>query len=142
MRFSLGQEWKDGTCVGEAQYCGWANVLEAAEVLNRQGGYAGYCDWRMPTKEELQTLVYCSSGLPKTWNDTGKSCQDRLETLETPTIYQPIFPNTGNHIYWFYATDTETSIMGGTISFNICGGYVGCQNKNLGGFARLVRGGQ
>ncbi len=32
------------------------------QTLNRQGGYAGYRDWRVPTKEELLTLVYCSSG--------------------------------------------------------------------------------
>ncbi len=73
MRFSLGQEWKRETCVGEAKKYTWQEALEAARVLNRQGGYAGYCDWRVPTRKELCTLAF---------------------------VYQPVFPNTPGWWYW------------------------------------------
>ncbi|HOW76066.1 MAG TPA: DUF1566 domain-containing protein [Candidatus Competibacteraceae bacterium] len=97
MRFSLGQAWEGGTCTGEAKEYTWQKALDAAKKLNRQGGYAGYRDWRVPTKEELQTLIYSSSGLPKTWNDTGELCEG---DYERPTIYQPVFPNTPDWWYW------------------------------------------
>jgi hypothetical protein len=47
--------------------------------------YAGYSDWRMPTIDELKTLLYCSKGK----NDDGV-CNDGSET---PAINQQIFPN-------------------------------------------------
>ena len=97
MRFSLGQEWKKGACIGEAQTHTWQAALDAAKTLNLQGGYVGLRDWRVPTKEELKSIVYCSSGLPKTWNDTGKCCEG---DYDKPTIYQQAFPNTPISHYW------------------------------------------
>lgn len=136
MRFSLGQEWKDDTCVGEAQICGWEEALEAAEVLNRQGGYADHNDWRVPTIQELQTLLYCSSGLPKTWNDTGEKCQGHFER---PTIYQPMFPNTSLRWYWSSSEHPTGADWAWAVSF-----YYGENGSIYKGthVARLVRGGQ
>jgi hypothetical protein len=73
MRFSLGQEWKGGTCTDEARKYTWQEAFDAAETLNRQGGCAGYRGWRVPTKEELQTLI------------SGK---------QSPTIDRTAFPDT------------------------------------------------
>ena len=81
MRFSLGQEWRGGTCVGEAKTYKWMLALNAAVALNHKGGYAGRYDWRLPTKDELLSLVYCSSGKPKTWNDTGRPCEHSKPAL-------------------------------------------------------------
>jgi len=97
MRCSLGQTWQGGTCVGEAKTYSWQAALDVADTLNRQGGYAGYQDWRVPTKEELLALVYCSSGQPKTWNDTGALCGGNYGS---PTLNQSAFPNTPNRWYW------------------------------------------
>ncbi len=63
MRCSLGQTWQGETCVGQAKQELWQAALATANAFNRQGGYADYQDWRVPKKEELQTLIYCSSGL-------------------------------------------------------------------------------
>ena len=60
-------------------------------------GFAGYSDWCLPTIEELRTLVYCSSGKPKTWNDTGKSCKG---DYQRPTIASEVFPNTPTPTWW------------------------------------------
>jgi hypothetical protein len=140
MRFSLGQKWQNETCVGEAKEYNWKRALDAAEVLNRQGGYAGYRDWRVPTKEELQTLIYSSSRLPKKWNDTGERCQG---DYESPTIYQPAFPNTPMWGYWSSSTDASHRYYpdyAWGVAFQ--SGYVGDGHKASDSHVRLVRGGQ
>jgi len=137
MRFSLGQEWKDGTCTGEAKSYTWQEALDAARELNRQGGYAGYQDWRVPTEEELQTLIYSSSGLPKTWNDTGDPCKGNYER---PTIYQPAFPNMSTS--WFWSSSVSANYPDRAWGVNFYYGVVVAHGKVNDGHLRLVRGGQ
>ena len=135
MRCSLGQTWQGGTCVGEAKTYSWQAALDAANTL-RMGSYAGYRDWRVPTREELLTLIYCSSGRPKTWNDTGKSCEG---DYERPTIYQSAFPDTPPISYWSaspfvpYAAWNVFFDYGNDSTGVVRGGYSA---------VRLVRGGQ
>jgi len=137
MRCSLGQEWRVGTCVGNAATYRWEEAREAAETLNRHGGYAGYQDWRLPTIEELQALIYCSSGQPRTWNDTRESCKGKYEY---PTIDQAAFPETPGGWFW------SSSSYAGNPDY-AWGVYFG--NGNVNGYykdydyhVRLVRGGQ
>lgn len=56
--------------------------------------YAGYSDWRLPTIDELKTLVYCSKGV----KDKG-TCKSGSEK---PTINQQAFPNTAYATFSFY----------------------------------------
>ena len=112
-------------------------ALDAANAFDRQGGYAGYRDWRVPTIEELRTLVYCSSGQPKTWNDTGKPCEGYYES---PTIYQSAFPNTSG---WFWSSSTSDPNDDGVWSVTFGNGYnYDNYTGSYGGAVRLVRGGQ
>jgi hypothetical protein len=77
-----GQTWAGGSCAGSLTPYTWT---EANALTNST--YAGKSDWRVPTLEELQTLI-------------------------TPTIYQPtissinssVFPNQ-NYIFWSSTTD-------------------------------------
>ena len=137
MRCSLGQTWQGGTCVGEAKTYSWQAALDAANTLNRQGGYAGYRDWRVPTREELLTLVYCSSGQPKTWNDTGKSCEG---DFKRPTLYQPTFPNTPD--FWFWSSSPYAYSPDGAWYVTFYYGAVYGYGKGSAKYVRLVRGGQ
>lgn len=138
MRCSLGQTWRDGTCVGKAESYAWQGTLDAAATLNRQGGYAGHRDWRVPTKEELLTLVYCSSGQPKTWNDTGALCGGNYGS---PTLNQSAFPNTPNRWYWS-SSSVPFQPHDPALIVDFDGGDVkGNDKKTQYNFVRLARGG-
>ena len=138
MRCALGQTWQRGTCIGEAEKYDWQAAQDAANALNRQGGYAGYRDWRVPTIEELRTLIYCSSGQPKTWNDTGESCEG---DYQRPTIYQPAFPNTP--LLWYWSSSTYAGNPDKARLVNFLFGNVLADNKGSSLLVvRLVRGGQ
>ena len=138
MRCSLGQTWRAGTCVGEAKKHAWQAALGAAKAMNRQEGYAGYRNWRVPTIEELKTLVYCSSGQPKTWNDTGETCKG--DNLERPTLYQPAFPNTPG--LWYWSSSIHGDLLDYVSNVSFVDGHVYADNKVSGNHVRLVRGGQ
>jgi len=56
-RFALGQTWRDNTVHGDAKVYTWQDALDAVQAFNRQGGYAGYTDWRIPDINELKTLL-------------------------------------------------------------------------------------
>ena len=137
MRCSLGQAWQGGMCRGGTETYAWQTALDAAKSLNRQGGYAGYRDWRVPAIEGLRTLVYCSSGQPKTWNDTGKSCEG---DYERPTIYQSAFPNTP--AFWFWSSSPYAYSPDGAWYVTFYYGAVYGYGKGSAKYVRLVRGGQ
>ncbi|MBK8754665.1 MAG: DUF1566 domain-containing protein [Candidatus Competibacteraceae bacterium] len=136
MRFSLGQVWKGDHCVGHAQQFTWEEALKAARTLNRQGGYAGYRDWRVPKREELLTLVYCSSGLPKVWNDTGDPCEG---DYQRPTIHSTTFPNTPDNWYWTASTAANPPDSAWLVLFTY--GCARIYPKALNLRVRLARGG-
>lgn len=58
-RISIGQEWKDGSCIGEAHEVQWNNAKQACKEFN----LGSFSNWRLPTVEELKTLmVYSNTG--------------------------------------------------------------------------------
>ena len=139
MRCSLGQAWQGGTCVGEAEKYDWQSAPDVTKALNCQGGYVSYRDWRVPTKEELETLFYCSSGQPKTWNDTGISCKG---DFKRPPIYQTAFPNTREEVYWSSSVHAHyPDIALGVAFLHVVAVYAGSKANDL-HHARLVRGEQ
>jgi len=121
MRFSLGQEWNGGTCTGEARKYTWQEAFDAAETLNRQGGCAGYRGWRVPTKEELQTLI------------SGK---------QSPTIDRTAFPDTPGWWYWSSSVYAYNPDDAWGVNFGYGYGYVGYDGNHHAYHVRLVRGGQ
>ncbi|TWI75377.1 uncharacterized protein DUF1566 [Desulfobotulus alkaliphilus] len=57
MRCALGQSWEGGTCTGDASMHIWQDALMEAEQLNREGGFGGFSDWRLPNYKELASIV-------------------------------------------------------------------------------------
>lgn len=99
MRCSLGQRWTGTTCSGNAKKWYPRHGEKAAQ------GFAGYDDWRLPSRFELQTLVYCGENAK--FNNVRfailmmPACQG---TYDSPTILQEIFPNT---VADYYLTSSE-----------------------------------
>ena len=57
MRCSLGQTWTGTTCTGTPVTYSWQAAQDAADKLNREGGYANHHDWRVPKIAELASIV-------------------------------------------------------------------------------------
>ncbi|MDM1249276.1 DUF1566 domain-containing protein [Acinetobacter sp. R933-2] len=52
-RISIGQEWKAGQCIGDAKFMNWTT----AQIACRHFRLAGYHNWRLPTIDELKTIM-------------------------------------------------------------------------------------
>ena len=85
-RCSLGQTWNGATCSGKATKYNWDEARRIAPA-----------GWRLPTKDELASLVYCSSGEPAYWKSTSETCKG---VYESPSIWIPAFPNTPEEWFW------------------------------------------
>ncbi len=79
---SEGQSGAD-CATGAATALTWADALTAAANANT-AGFAGYSDWRLPSKQELQSII-----------ETG---------CYSPSINNTVFPATASSYYWTSTT--------------------------------------
>jgi subtilisin family serine protease len=70
MKCSLGQNLTDPGCAGGAAGYTWANAFGACSGLN----FAGYTDWRLPTRDELNSIIKCANGNPTPPADNSSKC--------------------------------------------------------------------
>lgn len=105
MRCSLGQKLNPGgdSCRGKASMHNRDDAMALPGLMNRQGGFAGYTDWRLPSFAELSTIRACSSSravgpepLPG-GRSTFSGCSG---TFSSPTIDISLFPDTPKVLYW------------------------------------------
>jgi len=99
-------------------------------------GLCGSNNWRMPTKDELKLLVYCSNG-PSSPLEDDTLCNDGFSE---PTIDTIFFPNNRNSAYW-PATASDSSDMAWSVMFYNGASYP-YRPKNHAISVRLVRSGQ
>lgn len=108
------------TCAGTldaAPYNGQCNTSNYAAAVNA-AALCGFSDWRLPTRQELSTLVHAGG--------------------VTPTIDSAYFPNTGNNYHWSSATSAVDAASAWTVDFN--DGAVHADKKSYEFFLiRLVR---
>lgn len=106
MRCSMGQILAQGKCHGNATTTTYKGALKAGEVeIYRKTG--GYSDWRVPSMDEMRSLVYCSSEQPYRWNKSGDPCKG---DYKIPTINAEAFPGTPSSSFWSassYAKDSN-----------------------------------
>lgn len=69
-RISIGQEWESGRCLGRATELNLADAKKSCQLFR----LAGYKDWRLPTIEELKTLL----------DESGKNYQCGRHILFNP----------------------------------------------------------
>jgi len=89
MRCSLGQTWDGSTCKGEPTSYQWKEAMKFPSDFS----YEGYSDWQVPSFEELESLVYCSTG-----KDTNPAADGFCKNYSVePTIMSDVFPQTSQH---------------------------------------------
>ena len=96
----LGLECNSGTDVftaGDPVDFDWDESLQYIENLNSSGGYAGYSNWRLPNRKELESLVE--------------------ESCFSPAININQFPNTPNSFYWSSSRYPSNTIFAWGVSF-------------------------
>lgn len=104
---------------GTASFMNWAAALTEAVAAN-SANYKGHNDWRLPNKNELESLV--------------------LITANNPAIDLNAFPATPSQFYWSSTTYTPDPAVAWVVSFNV--GVSLADLKTAGYVVRLVRSGQ
>jgi uncharacterized membrane protein YuzA (DUF378 family) len=129
---SVGQTWMEDTCSGVAKTMGW---FESTKV---SVNFAGHNDWRLPTKEELLTLVFCSDGK----YDIDGSCKN-MPDVTRPTINTTYFPHTQSNFYWSSSPNSDNSRYAWYVNFGYgfrySDGGSGSDDKYGNYYVRLVR---
>ncbi|NOZ54592.1 MAG: DUF1566 domain-containing protein [Gammaproteobacteria bacterium] len=87
LRCPLGMKWDTKRCRNIPERMNWSDAQSNISKLNEQGGYAGFQDWRLPTLDELSTLV-------------ERQCY-------APAINSEIFPDTPLIGFWSSTTDPD-----------------------------------
>lgn len=141
MRCSLGQSWDGKTCTGEAKEYTWHDATKLTH------NFAGSTAWRLPTVEELDSLVYCSKGRKPSARPNGKYVEDTNgvclgDNYQRPTIDIRAFPNTPDSLsfYWSSSPSAYDSSYAWGVGFS--DGFVYRSNKGSNDHVRLVRAGQ
>ena len=85
---SIGQLWNGSTCTGVPNKFNWD------EAVKIKSDFANKTDWRLPLKEELLDLIYCSDG---EYNQQ-KECANYFANISA--INTNYFSNTPNVSFW------------------------------------------
>ena len=76
VRCSVGQQWDGSVCKGDAKPFTWSEALKLANLEK----FAGYDDWRLPNKNQLESIV------------EGRCV--------SPSVNIKVFPSTQSAFYW------------------------------------------
>ena len=112
-----GQSGAD--CEGTVGQFNWDDAMKIPKTVN-QRGFAGYHDWRIPSREELESLV-----MPERAN---------------PAISTEVFPNTPASDVWSGSPGAYSAKDAWYVGFD--SGYSDLESRRYGLGVRLVRGGQ
>ena len=126
-RCSVGQTWTGAACSGDAMKMTWDDAMKLTS------NFAGHNDWRLPTKDELMQLVFCSDGQ---YTADGK-CTNYI-TVTRPTINTTYFPNTPSDWFWSSSPIADGSSSAWFVSFSY--GFSYDSDKPNNNNVRLVRG--
>ncbi len=125
MRCHIGQTFEQGQCMGEPKKMDQRDGANEVKRLNYTGGFAGSKEWRLPTVEELQSLVFCENGMSErqrsvklnaqTSKNLPESCQG--DNYLRPAIDPIVFPNAAKDWVWTGTPDFDRVINMWAINF-------------------------
>ena len=118
-RCSEGQTWEYDRCVGKISTFKWGKIMPKGKQ-RQWAAFAGHDDWRVPSAEELQSII------------------DR--TRVEPSINSYAFPNTPSEWFWSSSAYAGGSSYSWIVDFGY--GYVFSDARTIANAVRLVRGGQ
>ena len=78
-RYAVGQHWQNGEVDGKAKGMAWDEAMEYADAFNQLDECGRFTDWRLPTIDELKSIVEENRGVK---------------------INQTVFPNTPARKFW------------------------------------------
>ncbi|AHE98506.1 hypothetical protein THITH_09815 [Thioalkalivibrio paradoxus ARh 1] len=112
-RCALGQQWDGAACTGSAGAYSHAEARQATTAFNRPHA-SEEPEWRVPAIEELQGLVYCTSGTPAHFPD-GTGCWG---SHGIPTLEPTVFPTGSAAGGWFWSRSTHTDGQAWGVDFD------------------------
>jgi hypothetical protein len=151
MRPALGQDWDNEIVVGDALYVDWETaVLSVDEINNVFSDLGFHNDWRLPTVDELKTLIDFNKGTEANYIDADVFPNNGMYFWTSSTPYSPEDNNELDNtellnLMQEYATESELSsfsdmLAGNMVVVYFADGTVG-EGWKKGEFAvRLVRG--
>lgn len=112
-------------------------VTSFLAALNAGAGFAGYTDWRLPNRKEMESLVNLEASLPATFPAFDVSCGTWSTGNEgcTVTTCSCTWPG----LYW--QSSTYIGAPGLAWIFDFGSGYIHADDKNVAYRVRAVRGG-
>lgn len=139
-RCSEGQIWTGYTCEGKANKMRWDNAMPNGRQKSWPI-FAGYDDWKLPTKEQLRTLVWCSNGVNQkmAWRKScnGKGVRVRNVNYRHPTIDTVAFPNAPAEGFWTSSAYNPDLADAWAVGFDH--GYAEWHGRSSNGRVRLFR---
>jgi hypothetical protein len=118
--------WYDSNPATNGGYAGTpGDGTDTEDFINalNSAHFGGYYDWRLPTINELDSIVNCD--------------------IPLPTINAAYFPNTVSSNYWSSTTYAGSTYYAWGVNFNYGYDHYDFRGgKNAGYFVRAVRGGQ
>ncbi len=126
-----------GECIGSE-----CDTYAYIELTNKKT-MCGASNWRLPTKEELASLIYCSDDIYESIQNTGDGgfiCPSNAgqTKVKQPTINTVYFPNTVSNWFWTSSPSEGFNSYAWYVSTGVGKGY-GTNGKYGSNSVRLVR---
>lgn len=131
-RCSVGQTWAGETCTGKVSSFKWNDAMKLAKD-----------GWRLPTVDELDTLVQCPSGRTPSVRPSGAYVRETDgicdgKEYKNPKININAFPNTPANEFWS-SSPLASNSEGAAWAVHFGAGFVGLGIKNADSMTYRVR---